>query len=402
MPSLAALYIVCVIDVLGFGIMVPLVPFMANHFGVSPALLTPLLGVYALCQLIATPIWGRLSDRYGRRPILVSSMGGACISYLMLGFAPNIWWVLAARILGGFMAGNLATIMAYASDVSAPQNRARALGGVGAAIGVGFLIGPAIGGTLAGEHLAEVNFLRPALVAALLALVALALVLFVLRESHTHRDQHQQQHAGRRTRPWQLLHDKRGLLWLACGALLVTYAQSTLESIYAQSAMDRFGIGPRSTGLSMMALAGMAVLMQGAVVRVAMPRLGEYRIAFIGILSYVVGLLTMALSGSLHWAIIGLGFVGTGIGLFNPTSAALVSRQSNAGNRGAVMGVYQASVSMARVLAPLFSGTIYSHVGRTAPYYLGALITLQALWCIAAARRHPGQLEDSAAPGVAA
>jgi len=115
MPSLAALYVVCVIDVLGFGIMVPLVPFMAHYFGVSPALLTPLLGVYALCQLIATPIWGRLSDRYGRRPILISSMGGACISYLMLGFAPNIWWVLAARVLGGFMAGNLATIMAYAS-----------------------------------------------------------------------------------------------------------------------------------------------------------------------------------------------------------------------------------------------------------------------------------------------
>jgi MFS family permease len=106
MRSLATLYFVCVIDVLGFGIMVPLVPYMANRFGTPPELLTPLLGVYSLCQLIATPLWGRLSDRYGRRPILISSMAGACASYLMMGFASNIWWLLAARVLGGFSDGS--------------------------------------------------------------------------------------------------------------------------------------------------------------------------------------------------------------------------------------------------------------------------------------------------------
>jgi DHA1 family tetracycline resistance protein-like MFS transporter len=394
MRSLAALYFVCVIDVLGFGIMVPLVPYMANRFGTPPELLTPLLGVYSLCQLIATPIWGRLSDRFGRRPILISSMAGACVSYLVMGFAQNIWWLLAARVLGGFMAGNLATIMAYASDVSAPKDRAKALGGVGAAIGVGFLIGPAIGGTLAGENLATVDFLRPALVAAVLASVAVALVIFVLRETHSAEQRHAHHQTGGRTRPWQLLHDKRGLLWLSMAALLVTYAQSTLESIFAQSALDRYGVGPRTTGLSLMALAGMAVIMQGSIVRLLAPRYGEYRLAVAGVISYTLGLAMMGISTSLAWTIVGLGLVGIGIGLFNPSGSALVSRQSDASNRGAVMGVYQASASLARVLAPLFSGMIYSRIGHNAPYYLGALIAVQAFWCMAAARHHPGQHDE--------
>jgi MFS transporter, DHA1 family, tetracycline resistance protein len=394
MRSLATLYFVCVIDVLGFGIMVPLVPYMANRFGTPPELLTPLLGVYSLCQLIATPLWGRLSDRYGRRPILISSMAGACASYLMMGFASNIWWLLAARVLGGFMAGNLATIMAYASDVSAPKDRAKALGGVGASIGVGFLMGPAIGGTLAGENLATVSFLRPSLVAAVLASVAVALVIFVLRETHTAEQRHAHHQIRGRSRPWQLLKDQRGLLWLSLAALLVTYAQSTLESIYAQSALDRYGVGPRTTGLSLMALAGMAVIMQGSIVRLLAPRFGEYRLAVAGIASYTLGLLLMGTSTSLAWTIVGLGLVGIGIGLFNPTGSALASAQSNPSNRGAVMGVYQASASLARVLAPLFSGVIYSRIGHNAPYFLGAAIALQAYWCMAAARHHPGNHDE--------
>jgi DHA1 family tetracycline resistance protein-like MFS transporter len=396
MPSLAALYLVCVIDVLGFGIMVPLVPYMANRFGTPPELLTPLLGVYSLSQLIASPVWGRLSDRFGRRPILVSSLLGACVSYLLLGFAQNVWWLLAARVLGGLMAGNLATIMAYASDVSSPQNRARALGGVGASIGVGFMLGPALGGVLAGENLQTVSFLRPALVAAMLATIALTLVILVLRESHGAEQRVATQAVRGRSHPWQLMHDKRGLLWLALAAVFVTFAQSTLESIYAQWSLDRFGVGPRTTGLSLIALAGTAVLMQGAVVRVLVPRIGEYRVASIGIASYVLGMLAMALGASLPLAIAGLALVGVGIGLFNPTASALVSRQSDASNRGAVMGVYQASASLARVLAPLFSGLIYSRIGHSAPYLIGAMIAVQASWCIAAARRHPGHHDEQA------
>ncbi len=162
MKPLLTLFIVCVIDVLGFGVIVPLIPYIGSRFDASPALITAILGTHALCQLIAAPVWGRLSDRYGRRPILMFSLAGACVSYAILGFAPDIAWVLASRVLGGLMAGNISAAMAYASDISTPQDRAKALGTIGAAIGIGFMMGPAIGGLLAGENLATADFVRPA------------------------------------------------------------------------------------------------------------------------------------------------------------------------------------------------------------------------------------------------
>ncbi len=129
--QLGALFLVSVIDILGFGILIPLVPYMANRYGASPAVITAIFGVYSLCQLIAAPFWGRLSDRHGRRPILLSSLAGACVSYLILGCADSIAWLFVSRILGGFMAGNISAAFAYASDVSLPEKRAASLGMVG-------------------------------------------------------------------------------------------------------------------------------------------------------------------------------------------------------------------------------------------------------------------------------
>ena len=119
------LFLVVVIDVLGFGILVPLVPYMADRFGAQPTLITAILGSYSLAQLLAAPLWGRLSDRFGRRPILMSSLAGAFVSYVLLGFAENLWWLLVSRVLAGIMAGNLSAAFAYAADRSAPEMRAR-------------------------------------------------------------------------------------------------------------------------------------------------------------------------------------------------------------------------------------------------------------------------------------
>src|SRR5579871_1581401 len=173
--QLAALFLFCIIDTLGFGILIPLVPYMAHDFGVAPQYITPVLGSYSLCQLLAAPWWGRLSDRYGRRPILMSSLAGACVSYLILGLADNLAWMFVSRMLGGFMAGNISAAFAYASDVSVPEKRAASLGMVGAAIGIGFTLGPAIGGLLAGNNLQTADFMRPALVSAALSVLAIGL-----------------------------------------------------------------------------------------------------------------------------------------------------------------------------------------------------------------------------------
>ncbi len=257
-----ALFIVCVIDILGFGILIPLVPYMADRFGASPELITPILGAYSLCQLLAAPFWGRLSDRYGRRPILMSSLAGACVSYAMLGVADNLWWLLASRVLAGFMAGNIAAAFAYASDISSPENRAKSMGTVGAAIGVGFMFGPAIGGLLAGNDEHTANFALPAIVSACLSLLAISLVFFLLPESHSkeHRTTHHEPHAGH---PIRLLRERPTLRLIVSGAFLVTCSQAILESIFAIWAMNRFGFGPRTVGVVLFCLALIPVAMQG-------------------------------------------------------------------------------------------------------------------------------------------
>ncbi len=389
---LAALFIVCVIDVLGFGILIPLVPYMATQFGASPAVITPILGSYSLCQLLAAPLWGRLSDRFGRRPILITSMAGACASYLILAGAHSITALLVSRSLAGIMAGNLSAALAYASDISRPEDRAKTMGTVGAAIGIGFMIGPALGGALAGEHLQSANFLLPALLSASLSVVAMLLVVFLLRESHTAERRQAQAGSGPRLSPWTLLRSLPGLRALALGNLLVTFSQSTLDSSFAIWAMNRYALGPRSVGMALFALAIVAVAVQGGLVRKLAPRLGEYRLALAGILGYSVGLSAVALAGSVPAVIGGLVICGVGAGLYNPSGSSLASREASAQNRGAVMGTYQSSTSLARVIAPFLAGTIYLRYGPNAPFLLAALITLQAIWCMFAAQRlHRGQ-----------
>ncbi|MFT3904712.1 MAG: MFS transporter [Steroidobacteraceae bacterium] len=389
MNPLLTLFVVCVIDVLGFGIMVPLVPYMADRFGATPSITTWILGSYSLCQFLAAPLWGRLSDRFGRRPILISSLCGAALSYLLLAHANSLGWLLLSRALAGAMAGNVSAAMAYATDVSKPEQRARAMGTIGAAIGLGFMLGPAIGGALAGNDERVANFTTPALVSFALALLALLLVAWRLKESYPAeaRARHlaDQVERGR----WALLRTNPALRLIALAALLVTFSQSTLESIFALWAMKRFSVGPAMIGYSMFMLAIVAVLMQGVLVRRLAPRYGEHRLALLAIVSYAAGLLVVAFSPALPGVIVGLMLVGLGAGAFNPSGSTLASREAGVSNRGAVMGAYQSSTALARVIGPLTSGPVYTHFGSSAPFLLGGLVTLQAIWCILGAhRRH--------------
>ena len=377
--QLAALFTFCVIDTLGFGILIPLVPYMADRFGVAPQFITPVLGSYSLCQLIAAPHWGRLSDRYGRRPILMSSLAGAFLSYVMLAFAHNIWWLLASRMLAGVMAGNIAAAFAYASDVSPPEKRAGVLGLIGAAIGIGFTLGQPVGGLLAGKDAASANFVLPAVVSACTSLAAILLVRFVLPESHA---------AGaRRGSPsrrgsWRLLRERPALALLAGSTLAVTYSQAVLESIFAIWALHRYGFGPRTVGLLLLAGAVPALLMQGGVVRVLAPRIGESRLAMCGVFLYVAGLLALGLVPAFAGTLAGLLLCGLGLGAYNPSASALASRQSSQQDRGAVMGAYISSGSLARVIGPFTSGAIYAQLGSGAPFLIGACVTLPAAWLV--------------------
>jgi DHA1 family tetracycline resistance protein-like MFS transporter len=385
---LLTLFIVCVIDVLGFGVIVPLIPYIGSRFDASPALITAILGVHALCQLIAAPVWGRLSDRYGRRPILMFSLAGACVSYAILGFAPDIGWVLASRVLGGLMAGNISAAMAYASDISTPQDRAKALGTIGAAIGIGFMMGPAIGGLLAGNDLATASFVRPALVSMALAVFAIVLVALRLPESHTPEQRARAAlEEGARRSPLALLRELPALRYVTLAALCIAIAQAIFESIFALWALARFGYGPRTVGLFMFGLAIVPVLMQGGLVRVLVPRFGEYRIAYAGIASFVIGMAIAALAPGIEVAVLGLVICGAGSGAFNPTGSALASKQAGGGNRGSVLGTYQSSSSLGRVIGPFLSGAVFARFGAGAPLLLGAMIAAPAAVAIALSSR---------------
>jgi MFS transporter, DHA1 family, tetracycline resistance protein len=379
--QLAALFCFCVIDTLGFGILIPLVPYMADRFGVAPQFITPVLGSYSLCQLLAAPWWGRLSDSFGRRPVLMSSLAGACASYLLLGLAQNLWWLLASRMLAGAMAGNIAAAFAYAADVSTPHKRAASLGVVGAAIGIGFTLGQPIGGLLAGGDPRAANFALPAAVSVGTSLLAILLVRFVLPESHS--VQHRRPHPDEPRRgAWRLLGTRRALALLAAATLIVTYSQSILESIFAIWALHRYGYGPRAVGFLLFAVALPALLMQGGLVRLLVPRLGEGRLAAGGVLVFVTGLLLLGCGSALAATVAGLLLCGLGLGAYNPSASALASKQSRGQDRGAVMGAYVASASLARVLGPFSSGLLYAALAPAAPFLIGACVTLPAVYLV--------------------
>jgi DHA1 family tetracycline resistance protein-like MFS transporter len=353
---------------------------MADRFGAEPALITAILGSYSLAQLLASPLWGRLSDRFGRRPILLSSFAGACASYVMLGFAENLWWLLASRVLAGFMAGNLAAAFAYAADRSEPDKRAASMGVVGAAIGVGFMLGPAIGGVLAGDDGQTANFAIPAAVSAALSLFAMVLVWWALPESHA--KSLRTSFLQPRSHPIQLLAQRPALRSLTAAAFLFIASQAILESIFAIWSMNRFGAGPRTVGFVMFALAGFAVVMQGGLVRILAPRLGEVRLAIAGVLSFVTGLVIVASANDLSVVLAGFALCGVGAGAFSPSAAALASAEASGHDRGAVMGTYQTGASLARGCVPFVSGAIYSGLGPNAPFLVGACVTLPAAWLI--------------------
>lgn len=394
-PSLRTLFFVSMVDVLGFGVLIPLVPYMGERFGASPGVITAILGSYSLCQLIASPLWGRLSDRYGRRPILTSSLAGACASYAILAVAHSLAMLLLSRMLAGFMAGNLAAAFAYASDVSSPEDRAKSMGLVGAAIGIGFMLGIPIGGLLAGGSAAAANFVRPAMLSVGLSLLAIVLVRFKLPESRPAGERAAPRERG--PRALALLRMRPALRSVAGAALLVTCSQGILESIFVIWAFDRFGAGPRAVGLALFGVALLTVLMQGGFVRALAPRLGEPVLGGLGAGAYALGLVLVGLAGRrLPLIGTGLALAGLGMGAFTPSASALASRQSLGEDRGAVMGTYQASTSLARVIGPFASGYLYQLLGANAPFLTGACLALPAAWLLWRTRRGARDLEGPA------
>lgn len=390
------LLLIVFIDLLGFGLIVPLLPFYGELLGASPAMITSVIAVYSLTQLIATPFWGRLSDAYGRRPILMISMLGAVVGYIMLAMAQSLWMLFLARALGGLMAGNISAAFAYVTDISSEKDRARSLGLIGAAFGLGFTLGPALGGLLAGNDPDSSRILLPAIVAAVLSLVAFLGAWWFLDES---LPPEQRKHfVGRRldiSIPFRGLLTRIDLGSLVAAALLVSAATAMMQAIFPIWANHELGYGPQTVGMAFFLLGVLAVISQAVLIGPLALRFGARRVALAGTISCSLGLVVLGISSTHVGVVLALLLVGAGFGLFTPSVTTMVSLKAGPGERGAVMGSYQAAGSVGRIIGPAVAGVLFSHVGSPAPFVMGAVLGLPALWLIMQGSR-PGVLEQTA------
>ncbi len=370
---MGVLFLIVFVDLVGFGVVIPLLPYYALRFDASPVAVTMLMACYSLAQFVAAPMLGRLSDRVGRRPVLLVSLACSIAAYLWLGFAGALWMLFAARLLAGAGAGNIAAAQAYIADVTPPEGRAKGMGMIGAAFGLGFTVGPAIGGVIAGANPTAADLAHPAFLAAGLSAVALALTAVRLKESLP-ADRRIEPRLGRLTLAREAL--SRPVLGQLILVLFVTVcAFAGMETTFALWANRSFGWGPEQVGWIFFYVGLLLAGLQGGLIGRLSRRFGEARLVTAGAAIIGLGQLGLALAGSLWMVLVVTGLLAIGMGLLNPSVSSLVSRAAGAGEHGGIMGVSQSASSLARILGPAIAGVAFTLGGRNAPYaLLGALV----------------------------
>jgi DHA1 family tetracycline resistance protein-like MFS transporter len=370
---MAILFLIVFIDLVGFGVIIPLLPFYGVHFGASAAEVTWMMACYSLAQFFFSPILGRVSDHVGRRPVLLVSLVASVVSYLWLGFADALWMLFAARLLGGAGAGNIAAAQAYITDVTPPESRAKAMGMIGAAFGLGFTIGPALGGLVAGSDPGAGGLSRPAFLAAGLSAIAFVIALARLRESRP------PQARGDAARPSRVkvardLFGRPVLRQLIVLFFIGTSAFAAMETTYALWTNSAFGWGPKQVGLVFLYVGLVLVVVQGALIGRLSRRFGEARLVAAGSTLIALGLIGLPFALSLPRLMIVNTLLPLGMGLLNPSLTSLISKEAGADERGGVLGVSQSASSLARILGPAIAGPLFSAYGRDAPYYVAAAV----------------------------
>jgi DHA1 family tetracycline resistance protein-like MFS transporter len=365
---LLVLFSVVIVDLIGFGIMIPVLPFYARELGASGTTLGLLFTVFAAAQFLCAPAWGRLSDRIGRRRVMLMTIAGTALALLWLGLAGSLIWLFAARALGGAFAANIGVASAYIADVTSEQDRTRWMGMLGACFGVGFVLGPAIGGVLA-----PYGYSVPMFAAAGLAAANLLHAAFSLREP-TARARREPE-AGGRSRALRLPRVRR--LCLANFVFSVAVAQ--LETVFAFFMGDRFGYDAPQVAVVLIAMAVLMGGIQAGAMRRLAARWSERRLATAGSLLLAAGFLALPRAASVAVLLAPLALCAVGRAILQPALMSMASLAAPASERGSVMGTFQASASLARVLGPLAAGWLYDRQ-LAAPFWLaGALLVAVAV-----------------------
>jgi len=361
------------IDVLGFTLILPLLPYYAATFDASPALVGLLLASNAATQLIGAPLLGRLSDRYGRKPMLVVSIAGTAISFAMLGLANSLWMLFASRLLDGLLGGDISLAQAYITDVTQNEERAKGLGLVGAAFGIGFIFGPVLGGVLSAGD----NYARPALIAAALALINLLGVLFVLPESlpAEERSKRAQSPATAPTARalWQALRRP-------CVGPLLSYrlfyglAFTLFQTLFSLFVQKRLALNAQTTSYIFTYVGVLIALVQGVGVALLIKRYKDKQLLFVSTIVMAISLLAWAFTPNVWVLLIILAPIAVSGGVAGIVGSSALSKSVAPEEVGGTLGLGAALDGLTRVAAPIAGGALIDALGAPAPGVAGALI----------------------------
>ncbi len=371
--KIGIVFLIVFIDLVGFGIVIPILPLYAEEFRPSPVTFGLLMASFSIMQFVFSPILGRLSDRFGRRPVLLISLLGSAVGYVLFGVAGSLGMLFASRIIDGISGGNISTAQAVIADITGPEDRAKGMGLIGAAFGLGFILGPAIGGVLV-----SIAPWMPGAAAATASLIAFLLVLTRLPET---LDPEARDEA--RLHPLNLQSLARALSLPLIGFCLVLvfltiFAFANFETTFAQYAKLRFAF-TTSTIAWLFAYAGLlGAVVQGGLVGRLSKRFGEGRLIVAGTLLSFLALGFLPSAPSLGPLLAILAVLALGQGIAHPSLSALTSKLVRPDEVGGVMGVYQSISSLARIVGPFWAEVVYGKLGSAWPFRTGSVFMLMA------------------------
>jgi DHA1 family tetracycline resistance protein-like MFS transporter len=393
--ALGVIFCIMLMDIIGINILYPIAPYLVKRYSDEALMVTMLTVIYAAAQFFAAPVFGKLGDRYGRRPVLLVSLLGAAIGYVVLGIGGALWVLLLARLIGGITAGNLSTASAYLADVSPPQNRAKNFGLIGVAWGVGLIVGPALGAVLG-----QIDLAAPAFVAAALSFVNMLLAIFLLPESLPKERRETSRLRANDLNPFASIMalarlPTLGHLFLAL--CLFNFAFNAINSTQTLFLIDKFAIQPWQLG-SQMVVGGITVaVVQALLVQRCVSRYREKPIAVASLVGQVFSALAVFFA-PVFWLIYPLTVLNSTLSTFTfPTIGTLASNSVSPREQGILMGVTTALGSLMSVLGPLCAGVIYDRVMRGLPYWMGAVVF--ALAALTLSRRRPAGIQVTSSEG---
>jgi len=372
------LFAVIAVELVGFGIVVPVLPYWARSFGASGSELGYVLSAYALAQFLCAPLWGRLSDRIGRRPVMLFTIAGSACSLLLLGFVNSLLWLGAARLLSGAFAANVSVATAYVADVCPEHERARWMGMIGASFALGFTLGPIIGGSFG-----MMGYPVPMFVAAGLSAANLVAAALLLREPRKPQAMQAAQAAhpaaaGAQAAPraGRFAHLREGAMLRLCAVyLLFSLAVTQLESMFQLYVMERFEWNVAQTAALLFVMAIFMGGIQGGAMKHISARWSERGLVLWGALVMALGFALFPLPAGIA-LLLPLLLLAAGRGVSQPSLMSLASLQAAAHRRGETLGAFQSSASLARIVGPTLGGKLYDYAAPGAPFWLAGALML--------------------------